>query len=398
MAEMGQKLVFSFLWLFLYGYFVERMGTMQKGRGKRIVTGILGTAFLSVSFWVPAALSWGLLTLLFLLYDLFYDEEGFGRQWRHVLLVGGLFGVASLFPVRVLSVVNGGILWILFLMLAAKRSYLKKGNAVFMAIPYILLSAFLWRLGNEGGAPGLAERTALRWGSIAVEYCLFWVAESTLFSYKRSFEVQTERFQREVMGCQYEEIRSIYMNMRGWRHDYHNHLQVIKAQLALGKLAETKRYLDELERDLDRVDTYVKSGNLMVDAILNSKLSLAEQKRIPVNCKAQIPEKVLVEDVDLCIILGNLLDNAMEACEQIAEKQRFLRIYMNVNKSQLYLSVQNAAKEEPDFNERNYISNKKGSHGFGMKRVRAAVEKYDGYLHLANEPGIFAAEVTMPLT
>ena len=110
-----------------------------------------------------------------------------------------------------------------------------------------------------------------------------------------------------------------------------------------------------------------------------------------------LPAELSVEDVDLCVILGNLLDNALEACEQIAADQRFLRIYMNVNKSQMYLSVQNAAKEDLDFNERNYITNKRGSHGFGMRRVRTAVEKYDGFLHLANEPGIFAAEVTMPL-
>lgn len=70
---------------------------------------------------------------------------------------------------------------------------------------------------------------------------------------------------------------------------------------------------------------------------------------------------------------------------------------MTVNKSQLYLSIQNSAKAEPDFEERNYISKKRGNHGLGMKRVQTATEKYHGYLNLANEPGIFAAEVTMPI-
>ena len=91
------------------------------------------------------------------------------------------------------------------------------------------------------------------------------------------------------------------------------------------------------------------------------------------------------------------MDNALEACGGIDEKDRFLRIYMAVNKSQLYLSIQNSAKEEPDFDERNYITKKRGNHGLGMKRVQAAVDKYHGFLNLANEPGIFAAEVTMPV-
>ena len=165
----------------------------------------------------------------------------------------------------------------------------------------------------------------------------------------------------------------------------------------MGQLEEMRQYLDELEQDLDSVDTYVKSGNLMTDAILNSKLTLARQKKVRINCKAVLPEDLSVEDVDMCVLLGNLLDNALEACEKIPEQMRFLRIYMAVKKSQLYISVQNSAKEELDFNERNYISSKRGNHGLGMKRVKALTDKYEGYLTLANEPGIFAAEVTLPL-
>ena len=84
--------------------------------------------------------------------------------------------------------------------------------------------------------------------------------------------------------------------------------------------------------------------------------------------------------------------------ERVGEKERFLRIYMAVNKSQLYLSVQNSASQEPDFEQQNYITKKRGNHGLGMKRVKAAVDKYNGYLNLANESGIFAAEVSMPLS
>ena len=196
---------------------------------------------------------------------------------------------------------------------------------------------------------------------------------------------------------QYDEIRGIYLDMRGWRHDYHNHLQVMKAELAAGQLAELSAYLDELEADLDRVDTYVKSGNLMVDAILNSKLSLAEKGGVSVTCKAVVPESLTVDDVDLCVILGNLLDNALESCEKLPATERWLRVYLAARGSQLYMSVQNSAVEDPSFNARNYITEKRGNHGLGMKRVAAVVDKYEGFLNLANEPGIFAAEVSLPL-
>lgn len=214
---------------------------------------------------------------------------------------------------------------------------------------------------------------------------------------RRGFESSAERFQQEVLSRQYDEIRAIYLDMRGWRHDYHNHLQVMKAELAAAQLAELSAYLDELEADLDRVDTYVKSGNLMVDAILNSKLSLAERDGVAVTCKARVPDALTVDDVDLCVILGNLLDNAIEACAALPADGRWLRVYVAARGSQLYASIQNSAVEDPSFNQRNYISEKRGNHGLGMKRVAAVVEKYEGFLNLANEPGVFAAEVSLPL-
>ena len=126
------------------------------------------------------------------------------------------------------------------------------------------------------------------------------------------------------------------MDMRGWRHDYHNHMQVMKAQLTMGNLEGIGAYLDKREREMDRVDTLVKSGNLMADAILNSKLTLARRQKISVNCKAELPERISVADVDLCVILGNLLDNAIEACGRMEEGARFLRVYMRVKPSQFY--------------------------------------------------------------
>lgn len=122
-----------------------------------------------------------------------------------------------------------------------------------------------------------------------------------------------------------------------------------------------------------------------------------EKSGIAVTCKTELDGGIPLQEVDLCVILGNLLDNAMEACGQIQENHRFVRVYIAVIKKQFYISVQNSAKEEPDFNERNYISNKRGNHGFGIKRVKALTDKYEGFLNFQNEPGIFAAEVTLPM-
>lgn len=211
------------------------------------------------------------------------------------------------------------------------------------------------------------------------------------------YEMNTRDFQSNVMMHHYEEVKTVYLNMRGWRHDYHNHLQTIKAYLQMGELEQINHYLLELEEDLDKVDTLVKSGNLMCDAILNSKLSLALNKNIRLNHTVAVPECISISDLDLCVILGNLLDNAIEACMKVDKKDRFIRIYMSILKQQLYISITNSALEDLNFNERNYISEKRGNHGHGMKRVKLTVDKYNGYLNLQNEPGVFVSEVMLPL-
>ncbi len=399
--------IFQLLWLGCYWYYIEQMGSMEKGIGKRALGICLTGAVLACSFFVPlfgikfrAAAAWILIAGILTLYDLFFDAEAFVRQgWR--ILLPGLCIVAGVLAAEAeeIFVLHGGIMLVFLLLLGKKRESLRLWNGVLLVAAYGIIGAFLWLLGCTGQVETTAlPRSIFLWGGIALEALLFLAVEGTLFSYKKGFDFRTEQFRSELMEHQYDEIKSVYMDMRGWRHDYHNHMQVMKAQLALGNTEEMGAYLDQLERELDRVDTFVRSGNLMVDAILNSKLTLARRQEVAVNCSAKAPERLSVEDVDLCVILGNLLDNALEACAQVEKEKRFLRLYLMVNKSQLYFSVQNAAKEEPDFEASRYISRKRGNHGLGMKRVKAAVDKYDGYLNLANEPGIFAAEVTMPLS
>ncbi|MDE7007097.1 MAG: GHKL domain-containing protein [Lachnospiraceae bacterium] len=400
--------IFQILWLILYWYYVEQIGEIEKGYAKRLLGFSLTAGILVLSIWLPACLVWLLLTAVILLYDLFFDKEPFAAQWWRIWLPGFFIAALFLFPFPNTFLagftadnkflLHGPVTLLFLLLLAKKRNILRAGSVILTLTIYFLVCAFLWLSGNSQLLQ-MSEplRGVLLWGGALLETLLFLIIEGTLYFYKKGYEFQTEQFRRDLMEHQYEEIKGVYMDMRGWRHDYHNHMQVMKAQLALGNLEEIQEYLNALEKELDHVDTLVKSGNLMTDAILNSKLTLARRQKIRINCNAKIPERISVEDVDLCVILGNLMDNALEACKQIAEENRFLRIYMKVNKSQLYLSIQNSAKEDPDFNEQNYITKKRGNHGLGMKRVQTAVEKYQGYLNLANEPGIFAAEVTIPL-
>lgn len=204
-------------------------------------------------------------------------------------------------------------------------------------------------------------------------------------------------YQSELIEKHCDEVQNIYKTMRGWRHDYHNHIQTLLA--LCGDEEKTREYLLTLNDDLTTVDTVIKTGNVMIDAILNSKLSLIKSKGIEVSAKAVVPETLAISEIDLCTIIGNLLDNAMEAClRQNEGEERFIRVFIGILKEQLYISVYNSLGGEVKKNNKKYISTKGSkNHGFGLMRVDSIVEKYEGYINRQNEEGVFATEVMLPL-
>lgn len=205
-------------------------------------------------------------------------------------------------------------------------------------------------------------------------------------------------FQNDTILKHSEEVQNIYRQMRGWRHDYHNHIQLMKAHLAAGRTDELGAYLDELDSDLRSVDTVIKSGNVMLDAILGSKLSLASSKGITVSAKAAAPPALGVSDVDLCAVLGNLLDNAIESCQrQEGDSECFIRVYIGTFKGQFYISVSNSSGGKAKRTAGRYRSSKGGTHGFGLMRIDRVVNKYGGYINRQSEEGVFATEVMLPL-
>lgn len=205
-----------------------------------------------------------------------------------------------------------------------------------------------------------------------------------------------ERFQSEAIEKQVREIENIYKQMRGWRHDYRNHIQNMKIQLAEGNYEKLDEYLSELSDDLNTVDTVIKTGNVMADAILNSKLSVAEKLNVRLNVKAVIPDRLPMSDVELCAVMGNLLDNAVEACAALPESERFIRVYMGKLKEHFYVSVQNSAGSVRESGGV-YLSTKGNgeNHGYGIFRIDRLVKKYGGYVNRQNEQGVFATEIML---
>ena len=215
--------------------------------------------------------------------------------------------------------------------------------------------------------------------------------------FSKQIDKRIAAYQWELIETHYREVENMYRQIRGWRHDYRNHIQMMKVLAANGDMDALKAYLDELDTDLNTVDTVVKTGNPMADAILNSKISLARSRNIPTQVDAHIPVKLKMSELDLCCIIGNLFDNAMEASMALPEEKRMIRIYMDMKGTQLYISFTNftAAKKLSKVGK-GFKTSKGEGHGFGLVRIDDIVSRYDGYLSRNSEDGAFTTEILIP--
>ena len=219
----------------------------------------------------------------------------------------------------------------------------------------------------------------------------------SLFS--KQIDKRIAAYQRELIETHYQEVDNMYRKMRGWRHDYRNHIQAMKVMAANGNMDGIKAYLDELDTDLNTVDTVVKTGNAMADAIRNSKISLAQSKSIAVHCDAHIPVKLQMSELDLCCILGNLFDNAIEASLSLPERERQIRVYMDMKGTQLYISFTNFTSGRKLNRFGNIFKTSKGDgHGFGLVRIDNIIDRLGGYLSRNSEDGAFTTEILIPQT
>ena len=318
-----------------------------------------------------------------------------GRRWRPLFLTvpaaAGIGFVIQIMAGRFGVLEKWGLIFVLVI-LAAAFFWLRVCSFPTSWGYVILFLAFELTAGALGlFYPGMAP-----WAAVLL-VLFFFLCEGGQRFMRQSWEQRTAQYQNQILEQQIAEVQNIYQTMRGWRHDYHNHMQVLKAYLTADQEDQAKDYLERLEQDLDHVAQWIETGNVRVDAIINSKISLAMQNEIDVNYKVTVPEHLTVTDIDLCVLIGNLIDNGVEACEKMEEGRKFIRLYIGVLKKQLYISVTNATSEVVRKLDEEYITTKRGNHGHGLKRINGIVEKYNGYINRKNEPGVFVTEIMLPL-
>ncbi len=201
------------------------------------------------------------------------------------------------------------------------------------------------------------------------------------------------------------EMERVYSGIRGMKHDMKNTIAVIM-QLSAGKEEELQAYVEELNRTMDRLEFRYKTGNTIVDTLLNMKyheiINIIPDLQMDVE-GLQFPEKLFIQGYDVGIILGNALDNAMEACRKLKEKEPDAKTFIRISSSQrrelYFLKIENsfdgrlvrdAQKEFPmtDKADRN-------NHGIGLANIKSTAEKYQGTMDFKVKDRVFVLSVMM---
>ena len=200
-------------------------------------------------------------------------------------------------------------------------------------------------------------------------------------------------------------MERVYSGIRGMRHDMKNTISVIM-QLAAGKEDGLQVYLEELNKTMDRLEFRFKTGNTVVDTLLNMKYheiaGTVPDLRMDVE-GLQFPEKLSIQSYDIGIILGNALDNAMEACRKLKaiepDAEAFIRISSFQKRELFFLKVENSFDGRVVRRPQNEfpVTDKadRENHGIGMVNIKSTAEKYQGAMDFKVNGRVFTLSVMM---
>lgn len=206
-------------------------------------------------------------------------------------------------------------------------------------------------------------------------------------------------YQKQIIQTNYLSLNEMYKKNAKNMHDYRNNLQVISRLMHNHKYDEAQSYINDLNDEINRDRTlHTYTGVEIVDAVLNVKVNTACKKNIKIDVRASYPFNSTIKQVDICAILGNLLDNAIEACEKIENNDdKLISVKISYANSIIAIRIENKVAVNPFeiSKELNTTKQNKKIHGLGIGIVKRTVEKYSGDMKQSCDDNVFVTEIIL---
>lgn len=187
----------------------------------------------------------------------------------------------------------------------------------------------------------------------------------------------------------YAQLRSEQEETRAMFHDINKYMQAMRTLAAEGNVAEVNQVMDETQELFDSLTTVVDVGNSVVSVILNEYREITEDAGIPFTFDVSVPQNLGISAVDLYVLLGNTLDNAVEACASVPAEDRYIRVQMRTYHNILFYQIENPYAK-------GYSQRSRGKgHGYGLQNVRKCVEKHNGHMSVTKDGNKFVLSMRL---
>ena len=278
---------------------------------------------------------------------------------------------------------------------------------VILALPLIMIIT-VFDVANWGASHGIMVRSG---GSTGVYYdqifsyagflvltlLSMFVAGFYVFGMNRIYFEQEKSSQYHSQVAVYKMLAEQYRQSERLRHDMKNHVIVLSALSQNQEWEKIDDYLRNME-DIVLDTGGDMTGNKAVDALLYQKRKRAEEENIKWECDVQMPKGCCINEFDLCVLFGNILDNALEACRRMQNGEcRFVNIQAKTVKKCFLLEVKNSMDRMEKYTDGFTNKGDSQEHGIGLLNVGDVVNRYNGAVHKEAEKGIFVISILMPL-
>lgn len=200
----------------------------------------------------------------------------------------------------------------------------------------------------------------------------------------------------EMVTQRFHELESVMEQNRQLSHDLKNHFIILKGYGKEGNCEGICNYIDGVEKEYFSVKVCSWIGNSVADMLIEQKRVQAEKERIAFDIEIVPIEEWLFTDNDTCSLLGNLLDNAIDACKRIEQNDKWISLQIEIQKNFLFIKISNSIDEMPVMKKGIPVSTKqnKKRHGYGLKSVERIVNKYNGVITFRIEQNIFEVDIS----
>lgn len=192
----------------------------------------------------------------------------------------------------------------------------------------------------------------------------------------------------------YQDMEKYQEQIQDIKHDMKNQLAALYDAVEKGEREFVRDTLTEMLGDIRLAEDIIYSANPILNSLIKVKMSKAKEKEIAMNVKTFVPKKMSIESGDMGVLYGNLIDNAIEACMKVQDRERFVDVETKFQDGKLLIVIRNSKSSELNL-ELKTTKEDKRMHGRGIRTVRRVAEQYGGNLLLEDEGDTFKASLLL---